>query len=140
MICTLCIVSKCYIVLIPHIADDIMRPLLLSAVSSPSSNFTTAVNDAIIDIVNGLNGSNVNLTLTLYKYTEAVILSKLSIDANISDGLKDCVSQTMVNHMFSKLGSVSELVELFQNISVVIRIFKQVVSYSSEASIAMLLF
>ena len=102
-----------------------MRPLLLSAVSPPSSNFTAAVNDAITDITNLLNGSDVNLTVTFHGYINAVASNLLSLDEASSDG---CISQAIFNHVYSKTGSVAELSELLQNISTVIKILKQVIT------------
>ena len=103
-----------------------MRPLLLSAVSPPSSNFTSAVDDAITKISDLLNGSDVNLTVTFHEYINAVVFNLLSIDeTSISDG---CVSQAIFNHVNSKTGSVAELSELLQNISTVIKILKQVIT------------
>ena len=119
-----------YIVLIPYIAEDIMRPLLLSAVLPHSSNFTTVVDDAITDITNLLNGSDVNLTITFHGYINAVVLNYLSLDeTHTSDS---CVSQAIFNHVYNKTGSVAELTELLQNISTVIKILKQVIVCSSN--------
>ena len=113
------------LVLIPYIAEDIMKPLLLSAVSPPTSNFTAAVDDAITDITNLLNGSDVNLTVTFHGYINAVASNLLSLDeASISDG---CINQAIFNHVYSKTSSVAELSELLQNISTVINILKQVI-------------
>ena len=118
------------LVLIPYIAEDIMRPLLLSAVSPPSINFTAAVNDAITDIVNLLNGSDVNFTITFHGYVNAVVFNYLSLDeTSISDS---CVSQAIFNHVYNKTGSVAELTELLQNISAVINMLKQVIVCSSD--------
>ena len=112
-----------------------MRPLLLSAVSPPSSNFTTVVNDAITDITNLLNGSDVNLTITFHGYINAVVFNSLSLDeTGISDS---CVSQAIFNHVYSKTGSVAELTELLQNISAVIKILQQVIVCSSDYKICM---
>ena len=102
-----------------------MRPLLLSAVSPPSSNFTAAVNDAITDIANLLNGSDVNLTITFHGYINAVVFNYLSLDETATSD--SCVSQAIFNHVYSKTGSVAELIELLQNISTVIKILKEVI-------------
>ena len=103
-----------------------MRPLLLSAVSPPSSNFTAAVDNAVTEIADLLNGSDVNLTVTFHEYINTVVFNLLSIDeTSISDS---CVSQAIFNHVNSKTGSVAELSELLQNISTVIKILKQVIT------------
>ena len=107
-----------------------MRPLLLGAVSPPSSNFTAAVNDAITDITNLLNGSDVNLTITFHGYISAVIFNYLSLDETYTSD--SCVSQAIFNHVYTKTGSVAELIELLQNISTVIKILKQVIVCSSD--------
>ena len=106
-----------------------MRPLLLSAVSPPSSNFTASVNDAITDIANLLNGGDVNLTITFHGYINAVVFNYLSLDeTHTSDS---CVSQAIFNHVYNKTGSVAEFIELLQNISTVIKILEQVIVCSS---------
>ena len=103
-----------------------MRPLLLSAVSPLSSTFTSAVDDAVTEIADSLNGSDVNLTVTFHGYINAVVFNLLSIDeTSINDG---CISQAIFNHVYSKTDSVAELSELLQNISTVIKILKQVIT------------
>ena len=107
-----------------------MRPLLLSAVSPPSSNFTTAMNYVITDIANLLNGSDVNLTITFHGYINAVVFNYLSLDeTHTSDS---CLSQAIFNHVYNKTGSVAELIELLQSISTVIKILQQVIVCSSD--------
>ena len=106
-----------------------MRPLLLSAVSPPSSNFTTAVNDAITDIANLLNGNDVNLTITFYGYINAIIFNYLSLDETYTSD--SCVSPAIFSHVYTKTGSVAKLTELLQNISTVIKILQQVIVCSS---------
>ena len=110
-----------------------MRPLLLSAVSSPSPHFTTAVNNIITDIVSALNGNTVNLTVTFYEYVKVVAFYQfnetvnfLSTETNINDSLRYCVNQAIHNHVYNEIDSAVELIELFQNISATIKILKQV--------------
>ena len=114
-----------------------MRPLLLSAVSSPSSHFTAAVNNTMTDIVSALNGSTVNLTVTFYEYVKVVALYQinetvdhLSTETNISDSLSDCVNQAILNHVYKEADSAVKLIELLQNISATIKILKQVAAIS----------
>ena len=109
-----------------------MRPLLLSAVSSPSSDFTAAVNDTMSDIVSALNDSSVNLTATFSEYVKAVAFyhfnETVSLNANITESLIHCISQEILNHLYSKTSSAIEvLIELLHNISTAIRILKQVI-------------
>ena len=102
-----------------------MRPLLLSAVSPPSSNFTSAVDDVVTEIADLLNGSDVNLTVTFHEYINAVVFNLLSNDdTSISDG---CISEAIFNYVYNKTDSVAELSELLQNISTAIKILKQVI-------------
>lgn len=107
-----------------------MRPLLLSAVSPSSSNFTAVVNNAMSDIISAMNGSNINLTVTFYEYIKVVVfyhfseaINHSSIDANISDTLNECLGQA------AETSSVAELVELFHNISTAIKILIQVTAH-----------
>jgi len=102
-------------------------------VSSPTSDFTAAVNIAVTNIVNVLNGSNVNQTLIFFKYFKAVaayyfdeVASEINI-TTISDSIKNCGSQVILDHIYNKTDSLDELIELIQNISTTIRILKQVI-------------
>ena len=119
--------------IIPHIAEDIIRPLLLSAVSSPSPHFTAAVNNTMIDIINALNGSTINLTVTFYEYVKVVAfyqfndtVDHLSTETNISGSVRDCVNQVIHSHVHNEIDSAVELIKLLQNISATIKILKQV--------------
>ena len=116
-----------------------MRPLLLSAVSSPSPHFTMAVNNIMTDIVNTLNGSTVNLTVTFYEYVKVVAFYQfnetvnfLSTETNINDSLRYCINQAIHDHVYNEIDSAVELIELFQNISAIIKILKQVRSYNID--------
>ena len=121
-----------YVDIIPHIAEDILRPSLLSAVSSPSSYFTVAVNNTLTDIVSVLNGSSVNLTVTYAQYATAVAFHYFNVtptqSSRISNGSSNCIHQAILNHVY-KTDYAVELVELFGNISAAIKILKQVCTY-----------
>jgi len=105
-------------------------------VPSPTSDFSAAVNIAVADIVNVLNGSNVNQTMIFFKYFKAVAayyfdevaskISKINI-TTISDSIKNCGSQVILDHIYSETDSLDELIDLIQNISTTIRILKQVI-------------
>ena len=109
-----------------------MRPLLLSAVPSPSPHFTAAVNDTLADIVSVLNGSSVNLTVAYSQYAKAVVFHYCNITPTLSSSMSNsssnCVNQAILNHVH-KTDYAAELVELFENISAAIKILKQVHSF-----------
>ena len=113
------------------ITEDIVRPLLLSAVSSPTPEFSASVDVTIINITNALNGDNVNLTTVLSEYFMAVSRVYFdqtinSIMLNLSNGQINCGTRAVFNHIYTNTNTTLQLVDLFQNISTAMRIIKQV--------------
>jgi len=117
------------------ILDDVVRPLLLSPVSSPPSNFINTVDSVIDDIHRVLDGYRVDLKVTVANYFEALALNYLEdtlksypllrfIRLTITQ--KRCASRVLFNHIYTNTKSTAELIDLFQNISTAVAIIKQV--------------
>ena len=80
------------------------------------------------DIVSALNGSTVNLTVTFDEYVKVVAFYHFNETVNPETNTSDsnCVSQAILNHVYNNTDSLDELIELLQNISVTVKILKQV--------------
>ena len=128
--------------IIADITEDVIRPLLLSAVPSDeiSTGFNASVNARIRDIINALNGRNVNLTRTLFDYFVAISrvyfddavdsLNAVSgINLTLDINQTNCGEQAVFRRIYTNADATAELVELFQNISQAVRIIKQVHTY-----------
>ena len=86
-----------------------------------------------------MNGSNVNLTRTLFDYFLAVsrVYFDQALDAinssqttvNVDVNQTQCGVQAIFNQIYTNADAAAELIELFQNISQGIRIIKQVHMY-----------
>ena len=135
----------CYLILclctaiITDITENMVRPLLLSAVSPPTDNFTASVDVAMSDIKAALNGYNVGLKNTLSNYVRAVAAHRLdevlsSIDLGfgfkvnivLTKKQKECAIQFGFNHVYNNTDAAAELVSLLQNISTAVGVIKQV--------------
>ena len=136
-VCCLLQITMLYhpIAILADITDDVINPLLLSAVTSQSrtSDFTNAVLSTLKNITNALNGSNVNLTRTLNNYLLAVsrVYSNEAIDSSpvpltLSATQRNCVAHAVFDHINTNANASSELIELFHNISRAISIIKRV--------------
>ena len=125
------------VAILADITDDVIRPLLRSAVPSNliTSDFNNSIDATLLDIFNTLNGSNVNLTKTLYNYFLAVstvyfdeaidaIPSFLSVSLSIDQTA--CGVQAVFNHVYTNADAGAKLIDLIQNISQAVRIIKQV--------------
>ena len=116
------------------VTENIIRPLLLSVVSSPTSEFNASVNVTVMNITRVLNDDYVNLTSVLSEYFMAVsrayfvqeINSDGDIMLNLSNSQITCGAQAVFNQIFTNTNAVLQLVDLFQNISTAMRIIKQV--------------
>ena len=140
-----CIANLCIINYILHltaiiadITEDVIRPLLRSAVPSDeiTPRFNASLDNTLLDIINSLNGSNVNLTRTLFNYfmavsrvyfDEAVGAVPFSLNLNIDQ--IGCGVRAVFRHVYTNADAAAELVELFQNMSQAVRIIKQVCTY-----------
>jgi len=133
------VISCLCTVIITDITENTVRPLLLSAVSPPTDNFTASVDVAMSDIKAALNGYNVNLKQTLYNYVRAVaahhldkVLSSVDLGFGIKANIilakeqKQCAIQFGFNHVYNNTDAAAELVSLLQNISTAIGVIKQV--------------
>ena len=61
-----------YTEVVNDIRDDVLKPLLLSPVPLPPSNLTEVVESVIDDIERALNGTYVDLNVTVAKYIKAI--------------------------------------------------------------------
>ena len=130
--------------IVADITEDVIRPLLLSAVPSDeiTPEFDASINATMLDIINALNGSNVNLTRTLFDYFLAV--SRVYFDESVNSinnalpsflnfnldiDQKACGVRAVFRHIYTNANASAELIELFQNISQAIRIIKRVRMY-----------
>ena len=84
-----------------------------------------------------MNGSNVNLTRTLFDYFLAVsrvyfdealdtINSLPLINLNLNVDQVQCGVRAVFNHIYTNTDAADEMIELIQNISQAVRIIKQV--------------
>ena len=121
------------------ITENTVRPLLLSAVSPPTDNFTAAVDTTVSGITAALNGNSVDLKQTLYNYVRAVATQRLdevlgSVDLGfgfkivitLTEEQKECAVQFGFNHLYNNTDAAAELVSLLQNISTAVGVIKQV--------------
>ena len=132
-----------------NLKEDIIKPLLLSAVPSPTSDFHSAVNHAMTDIDKALNGSKVNLKVTFRKYIKAIAVAyfdkavahlnkeiKKKFDSlpvpipapviNVNSHLASCGAEALFNQIYGTTASAVQLIDLIQNITRAIGIIKQV--------------
>ena len=114
-----------------------IRPLLLSVVKRPTSEFTTAVNNAMIDISRALAGSNVDLKVTFRNYFKAIAVAyfdkavdSLPVRISVSSRLASCGSEALFNQIYSTTDSAVKLIDLLHNITRAIAVIKQVNSLS----------
>ena len=125
--------------IISDVADDFIRPLLRSAVPSDeiTADFDASIDATLLDIINALNGSNVNLTRTLFNYFLAVstvyfndaldtVNSIPFVNLNLDISQVQCGVRAIFNHINTNANAAAEMIELIQNISQAIRIIKQV--------------
>ena len=115
-----------------------IRPLLLSAVPSPTTDFINAVNVAMVEFTNALTGSRVDLKSTISKYFRAVAtyyldkaLSSFSlfgfrITIRLSSYQKNCAIQAIFNQIYTYTDGAAEMVDLLQNTATAIAVIKQV--------------
>jgi len=127
--------------ILADIIYNVIRPLLLSAVSTPTSEFNVSIDAALVDVTNALNGYSVNLTITLSDYFKAVsrvyfdqainsfTIGGQSVSLDLNDDQTDCGVQAVFNHVYTNADAAAELVELFQNISTAISIINKVCNY-----------
>ena len=128
--------------IIADVADDFISPLLRSAVPSDeiTAEFDASVDATLQDIINTLNGSNVNLTRTLFNYFLAVstVYFNEALDAvnsipfvnlNLDISQVQCGVRAVFNHIYTNVDAAAEMIELIQNISQAIRIIKQVYTH-----------
>ena len=122
------------------ITENNIRPLLLSAVPSPTTDldFINAINVAMADISNALNGTRIDLKGTISEYFRAVAtyyldqaltslsLFGLRITIRLSSYQKTCAIQAIFNQIFTYTDGASEMVDLFQNTATAIAVIKQV--------------
>ena len=103
-----------------------------------TSAFNGSLDNTLLDVINALNGSNVNLTRTLFNYfmavsrvyfDEAVGAIPINLNLNLTIDQADCGVQAVFRHIYTNADATAELVELFQNISQAVRIIKQVQIY-----------
>ena len=84
-----------------------------------------------------MNGSNVNLTRTLFDYFLAVsrvyfdealdtINSIPFVNLNLNIDQVRCGVRAVFNHIYTNADATAEMIELIQNISQAVRIIKQV--------------
>ncbi|XP_065903024.1 uncharacterized protein [Dysidea avara] len=124
--------------IIMDITENTVRPLLLSAVSPPTDNFTAAVDTTVSGITAALNGNSVDLKQTLYNYVRAVATQRLdevlgSVDLGfgfkivitLTEEQKECAVQFGFNHLYNNTDAAAELVSLLQNISTAVGVIKQ---------------
>jgi len=125
--------------IITDIIENTVRPLLLSAVSPSTDNFTASVDVAISEITAALSGYSVDLKQTIYKYVRAVaahrldeVLSSidlgfgLTVNITLSEKQKECAVQFGFNHIYNNTDAAAQLVSLLQNISTAVTVIKQV--------------
>ena len=125
--------------ILADITYDFIRPLLRSAVPSDeiTDDFNLSIDATLLDIINTFNGSNVNLTRTLFDYFLAIsrvyfndVLTSvndfLPINVNLDSNQIQCGVRAVFNRIYTNTDAATELIELFQNISQGIRIIKQV--------------
>ena len=120
--------------------DNIIKPLLLSPVSPPTSNFTAKVNDAVEDINTALNGSNVDLKVTFRNYFKAIVVAYFDkavdelfpsfISGLISNNLTSCASEALFNQIYSTTDSAVHLIDLLHNITRAVGVIQQVNNFS----------
>ena len=121
--------------IITDITEDVIRPLLLSAVSSDLTTpaFIASVNTAVADITNALNGNDVDLTQTLSNYFLAVsrvyfneAIDSVGLPITLSDNQTECGVRATFGYIYTNADAAAELVDLLQNISQAISILNQV--------------
>ena len=128
--------------ILADITDDFIRPLLRSAVPSDeiTADFNISIDATLLDIINTLNGSNVNLTRTLFDYFLAVsriyfdealdaINSLPFVNLNLNTDQVQCGVRAVLNHIYTNANATAEMIELLQNISQAMKIIKQVRTY-----------
>lgn len=120
--------------IITDLLNDVVRPLLLSAVPSPPSSFITVVDSVIMDIEMALNSQQVDLKVTISNYFSAAALhyfdealksQPLLRSVRLSDSQKKCGSQVFFNHIYSNTDSAAKLIDLLQNISMAVGMIRQ---------------
>ena len=131
-----CFLFVCYFTeIITDLLNDVVRPLLLSAVPSPPSSFITVVDSVIMDIEMALNSQQVDLKVTISNYFSAVALHyfdealksyPLLRSVRLSDSQKKCGSRVFFNHIYSNTDSAAKLIDLLQNISMAVGMIRQV--------------
>ena len=119
------------------ITENNIRPLLLSIVPSPTTDFVNAVNVAMVEFTNALTGSRVDLKSTISKHFRAVAtyyldkaLSSFSLFRvriiRLSNYQKICAIQATFNQIYTYTDGAAEMVDLLQNIATAISVIKQV--------------
>ena len=133
------IIPLYHIEIITDITEDVIRPLLLSAVSSDltTSEFVASVDTAVADITNALNGNDVDLTQTLSDYFLAVsrvyfneTVNSAGVPITLSDNQTECGVRATFGYIYTNSDAAAELVDLLQNISQAISILNQVADLS----------
>ena len=132
---TLFLYCTVYTGVVKDIKDDVLKPLLLSPISSPPSSFKEAVKSVIGDIEIVLSGKRADLKTTIANYFRALALNyfdnalssiPLLRSIRLSASQKQCGSQVLFNHIYTNTESASKLIDLLQNISVAVSVIKQV--------------
>lgn len=133
LILIICSLAIYFTDIVTGVIEDVLRPLLLSVVSSPSSSFITVVNSVIDDVNIVLNGKHHDLKVTIADYFKAVALyyvdealDSFPFPLSLTQGKKECASKVFFNHIYDNTESAAELIDLFQNISVAVGVIKQV--------------
>ena len=116
--------------------ENVIKPLLLSPVSPPTSDFTAEVNDVVEDIKTALTGSNVDLKVTFRNYFKAIAVAYFDravdklfssfISRRISNRLASCASEALFNQIYSTTDSAVHLIDLLHNITRAVGVIQQV--------------
>ena len=124
--------------ILTDITENNIRPLLLSAVSSPTTDFINAVNVAMTDISNALTGRRVDLRETISRYFRVVATHYLDralssftvfgirVQIRLNENQKNCAIQAVFNQIYKYTDGTAEMVDLLQNIASAIGVIKQV--------------
>ena len=134
------------------IKEDTIRPALLKPVSSPTSDFRSAVNRAMTDINKALNGSKVNLKVTFRNYMKAIAVAyfdkavehfneeiKKKFDSlpitvpvpkiHVDSRLASCGTEALFDQIYSTTDSAVQIIDLLQNIARAVGVIQQVNSF-----------
>ena len=139
----LCFNYDLFAEILRDITENNIRPLLLSVVNPPTTEFSAAVDKATADIDTTLNGSKVDLKNTVVTFFRAAAIEyynsavefvkqKLTLGSitislpTLNLTQERCAIDGILKQIYTHTDATDQLIDLLQNIATAVKVIKKV--------------